>query len=101
MGSASTFLLFSKHFFKTNFKRSEGTYSKYSSLDDKFDGFHFYFMYLKFGIGRATSDACQEIRNGYISRDEAVKLVQKYDGEFPRNTLKNFWNFVILVKQNF
>ena len=29
--------------------RSEGTYSKYAGLDDKVDGYHFYFAYLKFG----------------------------------------------------
>lgn len=87
--------------FKTNFKRSEGTYSKYASLDDKFDGFHFYFMYLKFGIGRATSDACQEIRNGYISRDEAVKLVQKYDGEFPQEHFEEFLEFCNISEAKF
>ncbi len=28
--------------------RSEGTYSKYASLDDKIDGFHYYLMYMKY-----------------------------------------------------
>ena len=36
--------------------------------------------YIKFGIGRTTYDASQEIRNGLIDRDEAKKLlVEKYD----------------------
>ena len=64
--------------------RSEGTYSKYASLDDKFAGFHNYFAYLKFGLGRATSDAAHEIRDGHISREEGVALVRKFDGEFPK-----------------
>ena len=42
--------------FTCNDERSEGTYSKYASLDDKLDGFHYYLSYIKFGIGRATSD---------------------------------------------
>ena len=45
-----------------NQERTEGTYSKYSSIDDKIDNFHFFTTYIKFGIGRATYDAAQEIR---------------------------------------
>ena len=63
--------------------RSEGTYSKYASLDDRHDGFHFYLAHAKFGIARATSDAAHEVRDGDRTRDEAVALVQRYDGEFP------------------
>jgi len=46
-------------------------------------------MFAKFGIGRATSDAAHQIRDGIISRDEGVDLVQKYDGEFPNLYLKD------------
>jgi N-acetyl sugar amidotransferase len=56
--------------FQANTERTEGTYSKYSSIDDKIDMFHYYTTLIKFGIGRATYDAAQEIRNGKITRDE-------------------------------
>lgn len=46
--------------FKANPVRSEGTYSKYASLDDKMDGFHWYLSYIKFGMGRATRDSSME-----------------------------------------
>jgi len=87
--------------FKPNYLRSEGTYSKYASLDDKFDGFHFYFAYLKFGIGRATSDACQEIRNNQITREEGVRLVKKYDGEFPKKYYNDFLEFCEISEKEF
>ena len=64
-------------------ERTPGTYSKYNSIDDKIDDFHYYTTYIKFGIGRATYDASQEIRNEEIIRDEGVALVKKYDGEYP------------------
>ena len=67
---------------------TEGTYSKYASLDDKLDGFHYYLAYIKFGIGRATADAAHEVRDGHIDRDEAVALVKKFDGEFPKNIMQ-------------
>ena len=35
----------------------------------------FYTTFIKFGIGRATHDASQEIRNGEINRDEAISLI--------------------------
>ncbi len=69
--------------FEANPVRTEGTYSKYNSLDDKIDGFHYYTTYIKFGLGRATYDASQEIRNKHLTRDEGVALVHRFDGEFP------------------
>lgn len=63
--------------------RSEGTFSKYASLDDKIDPYHYYFALLKFGIARATSDAAHEIREGLMDREEAVRLVNRYDAEAP------------------
>ena len=63
--------------------RSEQTYTKYASLDDKLDGFHFYFGYLKFGLGRASRDAMQDIRNLHLTRKEAIRLVERFDSEFP------------------
>ena len=56
--------------FKARPFRSQGTYSKYSSIDDKIDDLHYYTTFIKFGIGRATYDASQEIRNNHITRDE-------------------------------
>lgn len=80
--------------FLPNPERTQGTYSKYASLDDKIDGFHYFLSFLKFGIGRATSDSAHEIRDGRISRDEGVQLVRKFDAEFPDRYLEeclDFW----------
>ena len=79
--------------FNPNDERSEGTYSKYASLDDQIDGFHYYLSYIKFGIGRATSDSAHEIRDDKITRDEGVLLVKKYDHEFPKKYFKVFLDF--------
>jgi len=81
--------------------RSEGTYSKYASLDDRIDGFHYYMAFIKFGIGRATSDAAHEIRDGHITREEGVGLVRRYDGEFPRKHFLDFLDYTGLTEQHF
>ncbi len=87
--------------FLPNPERSEGTYSKYSSLDDKIDGFHYFTTYIKFGIGRASYDAAQEIRNNHISREEAIALVKKYDGEFPKKYFNEFLEYINISEQKF
>ena len=87
--------------FEANKGRSEGTYSKYASLDDKTDGFHYYMAFIKFGIGRATSDAAHEIRDGHITREEAVALVSKYDGEFPAKNFQQFLDYIGITEERF
>lgn len=64
-------------------ERSHATYSRYASIDDKLDFLHYRLGFVKFGIGRATSDAAHEIRDGELTRDEARALVQGYDDESP------------------
>lgn len=81
--------------------RSEGTYSKYASLDDKTDGFHFYLQFIKFGFGRCTSEAAMEIRCGHITREEGVALVRKYDGEFPKRYFKEYLEYLDLTADEF
>ena len=87
--------------FKTNTERTEGSYSKYSSIDDKIDPFHYYTTLIKFGIGRATYDSSQEIRNNKISREEGVNLVKLFDHEFPKKYFKDFLNYIDLSEELF
>ena len=81
--------------------RSEGTYSKYASLDDQFDGFHYYFMLLKFGIGRATSDAAHEVRDGHLTREEGVSLVRRFDAEKPKKYFQRFLDYCGITEQQY
>lgn len=80
--------------FQANSERTPGSYSKYSSIDDKIDMFHYFTTLIKFGIGRATYDAAQEVRNDKITRDEAVHLVKKYDQEFPDRYYADFLDYI-------
>lgn len=75
-------------------ERTPGTYSKYNSIDDKIDDLHYWTTYVKFGIGRATYDASQEIRNDEISREEGVALVHRFDGEWPARFEKDLMSYL-------
>jgi N-acetyl sugar amidotransferase len=85
--------------FTPNTERSQGTYSKYASIDDEIDGFHYYLAFIKFGIGRATSDTAHEIRDGKITREEGVALVKRYDHEFPKKYYKEFLEFCSFTEE--
>lgn len=87
--------------FLPNDFRSEGSYSKYNSIDDKIDWLHYYTMYIKFGIGRATYDSSQEIRNGDITRDEGIRLVKRFDGEYPNLYLNDCLNYMGINESRF
>ena len=80
---------------------SEATYSKYASLDDLTDPFHYYLALIKFGIGRATSDAAHEIREGHITREEGVALVHRFDHLFPDRYIKEFLQYLDVTEEEF
>lgn len=77
-------------------QRTDGTYGRYSAIDDKMEWLHYYTHYIKYGIGRARFDACQEIRSGHITRDEGIKLCKKFEGEYPKRYIKDCFKFMKL-----
>lgn len=87
--------------FKARPFRTQGTYSKYSGIDDKIDDLHFYTTHIKFGIGRASYDASQEIRNKHITREEGVALVNRFDGEFPDRYFDEVMNYIGMKPEYF
>lgn len=87
--------------FVPNDQRTEGSYSRYSSIDDKIDVLHYYTTLIKFGIGRATYDAAQEIRTGKITRAEGVALVRRYDTEFPARYFREALEYLGIPEEMF
>lgn len=87
--------------FTVNDQRTMGTYSKYNSLDDRIDDLHYFTTYIKFGIGRATYDAAQEIRNRHITREEGIALVRRFDGEVPFRYFKELLEYMDMGEKEF
>lgn len=81
--------------------RTQGTYSKYNSIDDKIDDLHYYTTFIKFGLGRATYDASQEIRNKHLTREEGVALVKRFDGEFPDKYFHEIMDYIGMKPERF
>lgn len=87
--------------FEPNEERTQGSYSKMSSIDDKLDVLHYWTTLQKFGIGRATYNACEDIRDGYMTREEGVALVKKYDQEPPTKHLDDCLAFMGITRAEF
>ncbi len=81
--------------------RTEGTFTNFDSIDDKIDGLYYYMQYIKFGFGRAVRDACRMIQNNQLTREEALDLAEKYDGEFPREYHQEVLEYLDLSEDEF
>lgn len=87
--------------FQASPERTPGTYSKYNSIDDRIDDLHYYTTGIKFGIGRATYDAAQEIRSGDINREEGLALVKRFDHEFPERFIDELFSYLSISENDF
>lgn len=97
LGDSGTQAVFCSHYFhwdsETNLQTAqrfgfealprpaEGTYRSYVGIDERINRIHQYLKVLKFGYGRATDHACEDIRNGRLTREQAKELVSRHDLE--------------------
>jgi N-acetyl sugar amidotransferase len=79
----SNALIAQTHGFTTYHRTVEGSMVNYENLDNSFHGIHDYFKFLKFGFGRATDLACLHVRRGRLTREDALDIVRRLDGQFP------------------
>ena len=78
----------------------EGSYKKYKSVECIMSGVHDFSCYLKRGFGRSTWQSAVDIRNGLLDREEAFKLVNKFDKEKPE-VLRYFLKITGLKEKEF
>ena len=76
--------------FKVHDGPTEGTFTNYENLDNKIQGIHDYFKWIKFGYGRCSDSASIQIRLKQINREEGMKLVNQHEGKLPEKFLNEF-----------
>ncbi|MDP3646366.1 MAG: N-acetyl sugar amidotransferase [bacterium] len=79
----------------------EGTYHNYEKIDEATHPVHDYLKFVKFGFGRGTDHACTDIRNGRITRDEGVRLVETYDTKRPKKAIADFLKHFEMPEEEF
>ena len=80
---------------------NSGTFTNFAQNDQALYALHAYIMYLKFGFGRATQDACIEVRRGSMEREQAKNLINLYDEKFPHEFLDLYLKYFKMSKKEF
>jgi N-acetyl sugar amidotransferase len=72
-----------------------------TALDDDWSIFNQGIKYLKYGFGRISDDVNEEIINGKITRNEGIKLLEKYDGKFSDKVVADFCRYLEISNEEF
>jgi N-acetyl sugar amidotransferase len=65
-----------------------------TSLDEDWFGLNQMIKYYKYGFGKISDYANEDIRNGRLTREEAIKLVEKFDGKCGENYIESFCDYI-------
>ena len=94
-------LVQNKYGFKPADKPFERTYRTASNLDDRYEnGVHDLLKFIKFGYGLASDQASKDIRTDYMSREQGIEMVRKYDHVVSQD-LYHWLNYVGLSEDEF
>ena len=78
-----------------------GRYRRFTGLDSDIIIANQMIKYLKFGFGYATDEACYDIREGRLSRDEAIWYVKEFDGKCGDKYLDIACNYLSISREEF
>ena len=81
--------------------KSDGSFEGFDSIDDEIDDLDYYMMWIKFGFGRATRMASRLIQRGYMTREEGLRLVRRYDGENPLTYLDHVLDYLDMTENEY
>ena len=78
--NTQTEIIKEKYGWKGSDREFQRTYRKMSNLDDRYEnGAHDLLKFIKFGYGRGSDHASKDIRTGYLTREQGIEMVKKYD----------------------
>lgn len=73
----------------------------YADIDDDFISIHHYLKWHKFGFTRLFDNLSLEIRNGRITRDEAIQIIREKGDQTPHEDIEKFCKFLDITKKHF
>ena len=78
-----------------------GSYQPFTSLDSDFNQVNQMLKYIKFGFGQSMDQTCYDFRDGYLTREQAIDLVKKYDGKCDEKYIKEFCDYIEITLDEF
>ena len=76
-------------------------YYNYADIDDDFISIHHYLKWYKFGLTRTFDNLSLEIRNGRMTRSEAIEILSERGDETPDDDIVKFCEFVGITRDHF
>jgi hypothetical protein len=73
----------------------------FADIDDDFISIHHFLKWYKFGFTRSFDNLALEIRNGRITRKEAIKNIKNLGVQFPKDDINKFCKFIGISLENF
>ena len=78
-----------------------GRYRRFTALDSDLQIVNQMIKYLKFGFGFATDEACYDIREGRLTREDAKWYVTEYDGLCGREYIDTACRYLNITEKEF
>ncbi len=82
-------------------QRNIGAIENFSATDTNLIHLYFYLMYIKFGFGRTTSEIGNDIRRGAMTREQAINITKKFDGEYPEKHIESYLEYYDMSIEEF
>lgn len=78
-----------------------GRYRRFTALDSDLQIPNQMLKYFKFGFGFATDEACYDIREGRLSREDAIWYVKEYDGRCGEQYIQSACSYLSITEKEF
>lgn len=78
-----------------------GRYRRFTALDSDLQIANQMIKYLKFGFGFATDEACYDIREGRLTREDAIWYVKEFDGLCGEKYIQKACDYLSITKEEF
>ncbi len=86
--------------FRSNERAKTGYYS-FADIDDDFISIHHWMKWYKFGFSRLFDNLSLEIRNGRLTRGDALRVIKANGDQTPRHDITKFCRFVGVAEEKF
>ena len=78
-----------------------GSLNAFEAVDDDFVHVNQMIKHLKLGFGKVVQQASVQLRLGKMTREEAIEVVDKYDGRCSERYIDHFCRYIDISKEKF
>jgi len=96
-----TYRVAREHGFQANVHGAKTGYYDFADIDDDFISLHHYLKWYKFGFTRLFDNLSLEIRNGRMTRNQAISIVREMGDQTPHRDIEKFCAYVGISKEHF